>query len=147
VQLTKDLLEKIVNSDEFKILASNILLKMAEAETTRKEVNSYAIPLFITMNIVEGPDSKYEPGSQIVNPKYIYLADDNCPQFDRYLQLIHPLHLEHGYNVEPDCCPILIAENNQTKAEDRLFRFMEALIGTMEWTELQDRENLLKECL
>lgn len=141
--LTKELLREITNSKEFTDLADCVLIAMARAQLTREKVDSYAIPLFVSMGIVEGKAGRREAGTPILDPKYAYTADPECPLFDRYLKLLHPLHIDNGFDVEPDCCPALIAEHNLTKAENNLLQFMEEKASMPHWNLLEERVKMI----
>lgn len=91
------ILRKVTSSKEFINLADQVLIAMTHAQLTREKVDSYAIPLFRTMGIVEGALSRRDAGNPILDPKDAYMADPECPLFEQYLKLLHPLHLQNGW--------------------------------------------------
>lgn len=66
-----------------------------------------------------------ETGEPILTASALYLADDDS--FQRYLEDIHVLYRQEGFDVEFGYCPLLIAENRVRIAENALIDAMEGI--------------------
>jgi hypothetical protein len=144
MQLTVEQLEKVCESKDFKILAGNVLIKMAHTQLAREKVDSYSIPLFQSMGFTESMEGHY-PGTPIESEKDVYLVYENyeCPLYEKYIELLHPLHLSNGFDIKPGHCPALIAEMDLRDAEQHLLAHMSKEIAMPVWRKLEDRKKML----
>jgi hypothetical protein len=142
-ELTVKTLEMVAKSDEFQRLCYAIFETMAAAKVMREKVNSYAVPLFQSLNFFESTKWGGTAGIPILDPERAYESDDEA-LYNEYIDLLHEQHLKHGFKVAHGYCPALIAESNQTRAEILLLQFMQDKIGMPEWKFLEDREKMLE---
>lgn len=70
-------------------------------------------------------DPKYSGAVLDYDDSYM-LSDDDAT---KYYALLHQEHVKHGFEVEPDYCPLLIAENQTRKAAREIARAAEYISG------------------
>lgn len=95
------------------------------AESTRKHVDGYIVPLLDTFNLtVDRETSRKElRGTKITNPDHLYLST-NEKECARFYDACDVAHKAHGYTVKPGYCPALITATEQTDAENALIRLI-----------------------
>jgi hypothetical protein len=140
-------LGSIAKSREFLSLCKAVFDSMAFAQITREKVDSYAVPLFQSMNFTYShqDSSRREglAGKQIMDPKFDYCCDDDV-LYEEYIELLHEEHIKHGFKVaEKGICPALVAESSLIKTEQLLLQYMQEEIGMPEWNTLEMRKQLL----
>lgn len=96
-------------------LALAVAAARTNAQCIRERVRSYSVPLWQSYDFRE-PD-----GRPILDPDQSYLAgDDMDARYHEYLGKLRAAHVAHGYQVEADQCPALMADRRRILAEDAL---------------------------
>lgn len=63
----------------------------------------------------------------VTSPSETYLLSSGDQK--KYLELLHDAHLSHGFDVEKNYCPLLIAQSKVTECEHELVKVMEKYTG------------------
>lgn len=87
-----------------------------------KRVNAYIMPLFATFTFLD------EDGALITDPDYLFKCDDEA-LVASYFAACDAAHREHGFTGETGCCPALIAEAAQIKAENAVLDALGDFLG------------------
>lgn len=117
--LTKKDLKQITSDSKVIEAAENVFITKAYRQTVEAIVNPKKREVL----------QKYtnERGEKIINPEYDWTLNDN--DFQEYQNEMHTFYLQQGLNVSFDYCPLLIAEDNETKAEHALIKALEPYTG------------------
>ena len=103
-----------------------LVLSMTAARTwatvERKRVNAYIMPLFAGFAFID------RKGAAITDPKRLYHCDDRA-KCAEYYAACDAAHREHGFTGETGCCPALIAEDAQIKAENAVLDALGDFLG------------------
>jgi hypothetical protein len=94
-----------------------VFIAMAHTELIRPVVEGYQKELlkFWKFNIAEKwIDTGMKPGI-ITDPEKAYLMDNE--DFQIYLKELHQKHIENGFKVKMNYCPLLIAESTERDAK------------------------------
>lgn len=94
----------------------------AWAAVERKRVNAYILPLFATFTFLD------EDGALITDPEHLHNCDDDA-LVASYYAACDTAHREHGFTGETGCCPALIAESDQIKAENTVLQALEGFLN------------------
>lgn len=141
---TKEDIRAIVSSPQAITLAQRVFMLMAIAQTIRKHVDSFTLPIFkkFTFEVRMEWQVPGEP-SIIADPKDLYLCDDE-EQVNQYFAELKKERYKNGYQVEGDKCPACMAEFALVKAENAFLSHCCKAMGLNDYPcNMDDRDKML----
>jgi len=118
--------EQIKNTEE-------VFLNMANVDTIKPIVLKYQIEIlkkykFQYKRVDDRKRFLKETGlNYIINPEHTYLIKES--DFKIYLSEVAKEHLKNGFIVKKDYCPLLIAEDDLRKSQDKIIKSFESVTG------------------
>ncbi len=111
-----------------------VLTAREHAVEMRAKVDAYTLPILAAM------DLRDDEGQQILKPSDLYLCSTDAAEF---YAACDRAHKEHGFDLEPDYCPALIAESEVVRAENALLKIACAHYGLPYIYDLSLRSQML----
>lgn len=128
-QLTKESLQKMIQSEQCIEAAETLLRAKAYYETVYNRIRPLQIEILKKHQfpvcqewIDRGMNHKI-----ITDPKELHLISDE--NFKIYQKEAHQMYLDEGFNVKFDQCPILIADSRRIEAEKWFCQMLEPYTG------------------
>lgn len=118
-------------STELITAAKTVFMAMAYTQSVREIVEPYQTELLAFWKFKVAPEWLEKRGAPdfdvITEHKHSYLMDDSDSQI--YFKELHCKHLEHGFKVQMNYCPLLTAESLESDAKKVLLEMAEPMTG------------------
>jgi Fe-S cluster biosynthesis and repair protein YggX len=129
MKFTKQTLQKMSRDKNVLRTVENVLMAQAYRETVEEIVKpqQHKVLQKHQFKISKEWTNKGRKPGVLTNPNHLELISDK--DFKIYEKEMHEFYLDEGFNVDYGYCPLLIAENQERKAQDNLIKAIEPYTG------------------